>query len=153
MKALELRVPPVVVTIGMAALMWIVSHVFADFRFAIAGSNWIAIALAVIGALIVLLGVVAFRSAGTTVDPRVPDQSSSLVVHGIYRLTRNPMYVGMLLILCAWGLFLGSTLSYVMLPVFVVYMTRFQIIPEERHMREKFGDAHAQYVSRVRRWI
>ncbi|MFK7966428.1 MAG: isoprenylcysteine carboxylmethyltransferase family protein [Burkholderiaceae bacterium] len=153
MKELELKVPPVVLAIGIAALMWIGSKVLPDFQFSIAGSGFIAIGIAVIGSVIALLGVMAFRSADTTVDPRAPDQSSSLVVHGIYQRTRNPMYVGILLILCAWGLFLGSILSFAMIPVFVVYMNRYQIIPEERYMRANFGEEYAQYVSRVRRWI
>lgn len=153
MNTLELKVPPVALAIGIAASMWAVCVAFPAFRLAIAGSHWIAIGVAFIGAVIALLGVMAFRSVGTTVDPRVPDQSSSLVVGGIYQFTRNPMYLGFLLILGAWGLFLGSVLSSVMLPVFVVYMNRFQIIPEERYMREKFGQAYVQYVSQVRRWI
>ncbi len=86
-------------------------------------------------------------------DPRVPDRSTSLVVRGIYRHSRNPMYVGFLLVLCAWSLYLGSALSLLFLPVFIAYMNRFQIIPEECYMRDKFAEEYTKYTSEVRRWV
>ncbi len=106
-----------------------------------------------VGACIAILGVMEFRAAGTTVDPRVPDQSESLEIRGVYRCSRNPMYLGLLLVLCAWGLFLGSIPSLLFLPAFVIYMNRFQIIPEERFVREKFGESFSKYTSEVRRWV
>ncbi|MDR9437787.1 MAG: isoprenylcysteine carboxylmethyltransferase family protein, partial [Thiohalophilus sp.] len=70
-----------------------------------------------------------------------------------YRYTRNPMYLGFLLMLVAWGLFLGSVFAALLLPLFIIYMNRFQILPEERHMRALFGEAYLHYMSQVRRWL
>ena len=125
----------------------------SEFWLTLSVSSLVAIVFAAIGVAFALRGVLEFRSAGTTVDPRVPDQSVSLVIRGVYRISRNPMYAGFLLVLIAWGMFLSNLASFVLLPVFVIYMNRFQITPEERHMREKFGEAYREYEAEVRRWI
>ena len=153
MQTLELKIPPVVLVLFTASLMWTLTIAVPNLAFTLPLSSLVALVLAAIGVAFALLGVWEFRSAGTTVDPRVPDQSVSLVVRGVYRISRNPMYVGFLLVLIAWGFFLSNLASIVLLPAFVIYMNRFQIIPEERHMREKFGEAYRQYEAEVRRWI
>ena len=153
MQRLELKIPPVVQVLVTGALMWALAMVVPGLGFAFAFSGPLAAGLGAMGVAFALLGVWEFRSAGTTVDPRSPDQAASLVVGGVYRFSRNPMYVGFLLVLGAWGISLGNLASLVLLPVFVVYMNRFQIIQEERYMREKFGDAYRRYESEVRRWI
>ena len=105
------------------------------------------------GAAASIAGVAAFRRARTTVNPLKPDSASSLVDSGIYRLTRNPMYLGFALALLGWGIFLSNPLSLAMLFVFVGYMNRFQIVPEERALESLFGDAFKAYRSKVRRWL
>jgi protein-S-isoprenylcysteine O-methyltransferase Ste14 len=87
------------------------------------------------------------------VDPHKPEKASSLVTSGVYRITRNPMYVALGLALGAWGIRLGSLLSMAGVVLFMLYITRFQIIPEERVMKEKFGEQFEAYQSRVRRWL
>ena len=82
-----------------------------------------------------------------------PESASSLVVSGIYRFTRNPMYLGMLLVLSGWAIFLSNALSFLFLPAYVVYMNRFQIGPEERALAAKFPQPFADYRSEVRRWL
>jgi protein-S-isoprenylcysteine O-methyltransferase Ste14 len=153
MKTLELKIPPVVQVFVTASLMWVLVVAVPSLDFTLSASLLVAIVFAVIGVAFALCGVLEFRSAGTTVDPRVPDQSVSLVIRGVYRISRNPMYAGFLLVLIAWGMFLSNLASFVLLPVFVIYMNRFQIAPEERHMREKFGEAYREYEAEVRRWI
>lgn len=153
MNALELKIPPLLLVILFGGAMWAVSRLLPAGYFAIPGQLWLSVAVLAVGACIALMGVLEFRSAGTTVDPRTPDQSVCLVEKGVYRFTRNPMYLGFLLILVGWGLFLGSVFAALLLPLFVVYMNRFQILPEERHMRGLFGEAYDLYVSRVRRWL
>ncbi|MBL3823508.1 isoprenylcysteine carboxylmethyltransferase family protein [Marinobacter sp. MW3] len=133
--------------------MWALSRISPDFSIAIPAAGWVALGIALVGMAIAILGVLAFRTAGTTVDPRVPDQSESLVVSGIYRYSRNPMYLGFLMVLCAWGFWLGNVPALLFLPAFVLYINRFQIAPEERFMREKFGDAFTRYCTGVRRWL
>lgn len=153
MKALELRVPPVALAAIIAASMWVLSRISPNLYFTIPGVAWLSTGIAVLGICVAVLGVLKFRVAETTVDPRVPGQSVNLVVRGVYRYSRNPMYLGFFLVLCAWCLFLGSTFSLLSLPAFIVYMNRFQIVPEERFMREKFGESYNNYQSEVSRWV
>ena len=153
MLSLELRVPPLVVVAVTAALMGLVAWAVpvAEFRFtppmALAG------ALAGLGAAITLAGVIAFRRARTTVNPTTPQASSAVVSTGIYRLTRNPMYLGFLLALVGWSLALGTLLALAPVAGYVAYMNRFQIEPEERALRAKFGAEYEDYLRRVRRWF
>jgi len=153
MKALELKVPPAVLVAIAAGGMWAASGISPNLHFAIPGIALWSAGIAVVGVCIAILGVLQFRVAGTTVDPRVPGQSTNLVVTGVYRYSRNPMYLGFFLALCAWGLYLGSVISLLILPVFIVYMTRFQIVPEERFMHDQFGELYDKYRSQVRRWL
>jgi len=153
MNALELKIPPLLLVILFGVAMWAVSRVLPAGYFVIPGKFLLSTAVLALGGCIALLGVLEFRSAGTTVDPRTPNQSESLVVKGVYRFTRNPMYLGFLLMLVAWGIFLGSVFAALLLPLFVVYLNRFQILPEERHMRALFGEAYDRYASQVRRWL
>ncbi|MFC7158821.1 methyltransferase family protein [Pseudidiomarina halophila] len=112
-----------------------------------------ASAIALLGLVLAVLGVWQFRKARTTVDPRKPEQSSAIVTGGIYRWTRNPMYLGFLLILIALALRMANLAVVPWLIVYVLYMNRFQIEPEERMLRAKFGKAYEAYLKRVRRWF
>jgi protein-S-isoprenylcysteine O-methyltransferase Ste14 len=153
MRSLELRVPPVAVGLLAGALMWLVSWWMPSAAFALPGRTLVAALLALVGALVSTLGVLSFRRAGTTVNPMKPESSSSLVISGVYRVTRNPMYLGFSSILLGWGVYLSNGLACLVLPVFVLYMTRFQIEPEERVLESRFGREFADYKGRVRRWI
>lgn len=150
---LELKVPPVVVVLTIGLLMKLSAR--WDFPLAWAGplQRDLAYAFSIIGVLIAVTGVVSFRQARTTVDPRDPNKMSALVTRGIYRFTRNPMYLGMLFVLIGWALWLGQTWPWIFLPLFVVYLNRFQIVPEERVLERMFGAAYAAYRAKVRRWI
>jgi protein-S-isoprenylcysteine O-methyltransferase Ste14 len=112
-----------------------------------------AVLLAGIGLGICVVGVAAFRKAKTTVNPVQAHNASSLVRHGIYRYTRNPMYLGMLLVLAGWAAFLANPGALVFLPLFVGFMNRFQIQPEERILASLFGVEYASYLAQVRRWL
>ncbi|TYL48994.1 methyltransferase family protein [Marinomonas sp. IMCC 4694] len=153
MKNLELKLPPVVLVVFAAIGMWLVSRSVLNSHVDFPGMVWWSIGVAAVGFCIGIAGVLEFTRVGTTADPRVPDQSSHLVVSGVYRYSRNPMYLGLLLVLCGWCLFLGSSISVLLLPAFILYMNRFQIVPEERFMQEKFAGSYRQYKSQVRRWI
>jgi protein-S-isoprenylcysteine O-methyltransferase Ste14 len=109
--------------------------------------------VALLGLCIALSGVVAFRRAGTTINPMKPGSSSSLVEAGIYSVTRNPMYLGVLLLLLAWAIYLANVLTVLFLPGFVWYMGRYQIEPEERALTALFGPEFTAYAARVRRWM
>ena len=82
-----------------------------------------------------------------------PDSTSSLVISGIYKYTRNPMYLGFVLVLLGWAAFLSNLAALALLPAFVLYINRFQIIPEEHVLTSLFPDAYPAYRARVRRWI
>ncbi len=153
MKTLELKIPPLALVLLFGLVMWLLSDTVPGLAFTIRETSMIALLLACTGLAIALAGVLAFRSARTTVDPRFPDKASAIVTVGIYRWTRNPMYLGLLSILSGWGVFLGNFLSLACLPAFVLYMNRFQIGPEERAMESTFGDAYRAYKSSVRRWV
>jgi len=153
MNALELRVPPLallfisgvligLIALGTAPLAWVYPT-----RVAIAASAAIA------GLLIAWSGVVSFRRARTTVNPLRPEAATSLVASGIYRYTRNPMYLGMLLVLIGWTVFLARPWALAVLPAFVAYMNRFQIGPEERALEGVFGGEFEAYRRAVRRWL
>jgi len=153
MRSLELKVPPVAVTIAIAAAMFGVSKVTPAATFIIPGSTGIAVGCALCAGVIVLAGVVAFRVNNTTVNPLDPGAASTVVSNGIYRYSRNPMYLGFLLALAAWTVCLSSAIAALFLPAFVAYMNRFQIQPEERALLAKFGPAFSQYLKTVRRWV
>ncbi len=153
LRFIQLKVPPVALAGVTAALMWLASWATPAFNFPFPANLAFALGLALIGCLMCLTGVVSFRRAKTTVNPMKLDSTSSLVVSGIYKYSRNPMYLGFLLILLGWALFLSNVLALVCLPAFVLYMNRFQISPEERALASLFADDYAQYSTRVRRWL
>lgn len=149
---LENRIPPPLVMVLIGLAMW----AFAGLPPALPG-GWLRTLLAVVfllgGVFVVGLGVAGFRAAGTTIDPTRPERAQQLVVVGIYRLTRNPMYLGFAMILLSWALQLGSTWTLAGPTLFVLYIGRFQIAPEERALSARFGDSYLAYQKRVRRWV
>ena len=151
MRALDLRIPPVALVLMVAALMWLVSWGTPEFGFGISIRISIAVALAVMEAAMSIAGVVSFRRAGTTVNPLTPAASSTLVRSGVYAFSRNPMYLGFLILLLAWGIYLSNALVLVFPPLFVIYMNRLQIEPEDRALRSRFGQEFVAYASHVRR--
>lgn len=153
MQRLELKVPPPIVALVIALAMLGVSHIAPAFSFALPGRVVFAVSLVALGGVIALAGVIAFRRQRTTINPMTPGATSSVVSSGIYRYSRNPMYLGLLLVLAGVAVALSNAAAFVLLAAFVAYMNRYQIKPEERVLLEKFGPAFAQYMSRVRRWV
>jgi protein-S-isoprenylcysteine O-methyltransferase Ste14 len=148
---LKLKVPPPVVALVFAGLMWLIARFTPSFAFAFP-RRIIGGALFVIGLSIALSGITSFRRARTTLNPMKPEAASSLVTSGIYRYTRNPMYLGLLFALLAVVVLLGNVLTLLLLPAFILYMNHFQIVPEEEALRARFGEEFSAYQSRVRRW-
>jgi len=153
MSWLELKIPPVLLTVLFVLLMWLVSRVTPVQSIAPGIKVASLVFFTGTGTCIGLAGVALFRKAATTVNPLKPDASSSLVVSGIFGRTRNPMYLALLLFLIGWALYLASLFSLLVAAGFVIYMNRFQIRPEEHAMKELFGDEFTRYKARVRRWI
>ena len=153
MPASRLKIPPVVTGLLLGGLMWAATRAAPDFGFTLPARRVGALTLALAGVGIALLGVISFRRARTTVNPLHPEAASTLVVSGVYRLTRNPMYLGLLLVLLGWALFLANALAFVFPAVYVPLMNRLQILPEEKALAEKFGTGFTAYSSQVRRWL
>jgi protein-S-isoprenylcysteine O-methyltransferase Ste14 len=152
-RFLELRIPPPVVGLLVGAGMWAVAQALPMLQVprlvrlaavAVLGASGVAVAIG---------GVIAFRRARTTVNPLKPETSSALVCTGVYSFTRNPMYLGMALVLVAWAAFLSSVWSLAGPALFAWYITRFQIVPEERVLQKLFGESFTEYRQRVRRWL
>lgn len=153
MNFLENRIPPPLVALVLAAGMWGVAKVAPPLGLEFAIRAPIAVAIAMAGLAFDFSGLLAFLRSKTTVNPLKPERASALVTGGVYRFTRNPMYVGMLLFLFAWGVYLDCLLAFIGPVLFVLYMNRFQIGPEERVLREKFGAPFEAYMGRVGRWL
>jgi protein-S-isoprenylcysteine O-methyltransferase Ste14 len=153
MPSLNLKIPPPIVALLLGGVMWVVSLITQSVALPAIGRVVAAIAIAIMGGGISLAGIVAFRRARTTVNPLKPEKTSSLVTSGIYTVTRNPMYVGLVLVLVAWAVFLSSAWGLSGPLAFFMYISTFQIQPEERVLSAMFGSAYLDYMSKVRRWL
>lgn len=153
MKALELRIPPPLVMVAVALLMLAAAKLMPSLAFSLAGKGAWAALIALLGIAVAGAGVLAFRRAKTTVNPMQVHATSSLVTSGVFRISRNPMYLGMVLLLIAWAVHLANAAAVLVLPLFGVYITRFQIAPEERSTQKLFGDAFVAYTKATRRWL
>ncbi|TXI49624.1 MAG: isoprenylcysteine carboxylmethyltransferase family protein [Lysobacter sp.] len=144
--------PPIVMLAACAAIGW-VAYAYPETRIAFAFSTPIGIALIALGFALDLRPAIQFLRARTTLNPLRPAASAALVTDGIYRFTRNPMYLGQTLVSlgvwCVWS----SVYGLIALPLQVAFLTLFQILPEERALSAKFGAEYDAYRSRVRRWL
>jgi protein-S-isoprenylcysteine O-methyltransferase Ste14 len=153
MHHLELKIPPMILVAIAAVLMWAIARAAPHLTRLYPGRVSLAAALLVLGIVIIAMGLSAFRRSSTTVDPRFPENASGVVSSGIYRYTRNPMYLGMLVVLLAWAAMLSNLATLVVPVLFALYITRWQIVPEERALAEKFGAKYEAYRRSVRRWV
>jgi len=152
MASLDSKVPPPAVVLIMAVGMWLTARAAAAFDFAFPAHTWVAAGLVATGFLTGMTGVVTFRKARTTTNPMKPG-ASSLVTWGIYTLSRNPMYLGGLIMLLGWAIGLSNAVAFLFLPAYVLYINRFQIAPEERALTSLFGATYVAYQARARRWL
>ncbi len=150
---LDHKVPPTVVGALVAAGMWGLSLLGPQLSIPPVPKCAAVAMLVAAGLAFDLVGLLAFRAARTTLNPLEPERATALVTGGVYRITRNPMYVGMALLLLAWAVYLAALLSFAGLVVFVAWITRYQIRPEERVLAGRFGEEYARYTARVRRWL
>ena len=145
------KIPPLVVVLFFALIMALIAHYSViDFS---AFILYLTVSLVTIGCVFCIAGLVSFRLANTTVNPSKPEQATSLVTSGVYRFSRNPMYVGFVFILLGWGIWLSSLWALLCIVGFIAYLTFFQIIPEERALTKLFGEEFTAYKARVKRWL
>ncbi|WP_140626880.1 methyltransferase family protein [Methylibium rhizosphaerae] len=153
MNALELKVPPPVVALVVALLMWGCAQLTPPLDVPPVYRLCVALVLFAAGLVLRLAAQLSFRKAGTTVNPLDPSRSSAFVSRGVYRFSRNPMYLGRVLQLLGWAAFLANAAAVLLVPLYVLYVTRFQILPEERMLTEQFGGDYLRYTHTVRRWL
>jgi protein-S-isoprenylcysteine O-methyltransferase Ste14 len=152
LERLELRVPPPLLSLLTALMMWLGARNSLPYF----QPSWIrpaAIALGVLGIAIDLWAIRTMRRARTTVNPMHPAKASALVTTGIFAVSRNPIYLGSLLVLTAFALHLWQPQAFVAVPVWAAWIQRFQIVPEERALRAAFGESFSAYCTATRRWI
>lgn len=154
---LETTVPPPIWWLLAMGAMWLLARYAPlarmDAGLPRTGTAVLAIAIAVAGLVLTLGAIRRFAQARTTVHPLHPEEATRLVVAGAYRYTRNPMYLGLLVILVGWAEWLGSLSAWLVLPVFMLVLTRLQIVPEERALEAKFGEDYRAYRRVVNRWF
>lgn len=149
MNALETRIPPPLVALILGAAAWAIGGPAFEFP----GRTMLAILAAALGLALEIVPALAFGKHRTTRLPWAPERTAVLVTSGLFRFSRNPMYLGQALLLAAWILYLGTWPALAAVPAYVLYMNRFQIGPEERVLAAKFGADYEAYRARVRRWL
>lgn len=149
---LETRIPPPLVLLACGGLAWALSQVAAT-RWLLPGAIAMGTALVLLGVAFNVVPKLAFRRAGTTVNPLRPGRTVQLVCSGLHRRSRNPMYLGHALILLGLALALRNASALLAVPAYMLYITRYQVVPEERALLERFGREYERYRSQVRRWL
>lgn len=148
-----LRIPPALVLLAFSGMMYVLDRFLPFGEFDFFGRRTLSMVLCALGIVVILIAVGQFLASKTTVDPLSPKKAKKLVTNGIYVYTRNPMYLGMLLFLLAFGLWLGNAFNTLLAAGFVSYMNHFQIQNEEKALEEVFGKEYRMYSKITRRWF
>lgn len=150
---MKLKIPPVFVVLIFAGAMYLLDQWLPFGEFDFFGRSVLTWILAAGSLLVSLAALGQFAKSRTSINPSKPDKASTLVTGGIFRFSRNPMYLGMLMLLLAWGLWLGNAFNTLLAALFVAYMNHFQIQPEEEALEARFGKAYRKYLFETRRWF
>lgn len=153
MKALQLKIPPPIVALLFGLLIWYSATLLQTQAFDHAYRQAIALLLFAIAGCMDIWALLSFRKAKTTIDPRYPHKTSRVIAHGVYQHTRNPMYLGLALILSALSIWQAAPAGLLLVAAFVLYLNKFQIEPEEQQLERLFNDEYLAYKKRVRRWL
>ena len=150
---MRLVIPPPVQGVIAAILMWAIAKFVPALNTPFNGSLNLALVVGAFGLAIEFMALFMFLQAKTTVSPLAPQKTETLVVNGLYKYSRNPMYLGLAFLLIAYAIWLSNPLSTLVILGFVRWITKFQIEPEEEILREKFGNEFIEYQDRVGRWF
>ena len=148
---METKIPPPIVTLIFGLSIYFSRGIFQVVE--IKYSFYFGILLLVLGFVILISAVRLFRKDKTTVNPLSPEQATKLVTDGIFKYSRNPMYLGMALVLGSIAVFFNLIGGIILIALFCAYITKFQIFPEEKAMRDLFPDDFDKYTKATRRWI
>ena len=151
LKRLCLKIPPPIVAIICGLMIWKFSELLPTLIINVEIRHGIAYTLLGIAGAIDIWALLSFRQQKTTIDPRYPHKTSSMVTTGIYHYTRNPMYLGLVLILSATSIYFAALLGFFIIAVFILYMNMFQIKPEEEALEKQFREEYLSYKTKVRR--
>jgi len=152
-EKLKLKIPPPIIAILSALIIWGLSETLPTDVINGEIRQIIALIILAMAGAIDAWALISFRMVKTTIDPRYPHKTSTIVSHGIYAYTRNPMYLGLVLILSSLSIYLGTAFGLIVMVLFILYMNRFQIVAEEEALERQFGEAYLDYKNSVRRWI
>lgn len=150
---MRLKIPPVPVAFLFAGLMFVLATFLPFGYFDFFGRKYLMFTLVILAVFIGMISLIHFFRAGTSIDPSAPSRTSRLITEGLYKYSRNPMYLALLLLLLAWGLYLGNAFNTLLAAGFVYYMNLFQILPEEEVLLQKFPKEYQRYCVSVRRWF
>ena len=150
---MRLKLPPPLLWGLAITLMWALARYFPVVRLSQPWQTPAALLLALLAVAIGVAGLLAFHRAGTTHSPVRVDATCHLVSNGVYGFSRNPMYLGLVMLLLAASLYWGALTPLVVIPLFVAALSRWQIEPEEQVLTDKFGDQYRAYCQQVRRWL
>lgn len=153
MRRLELLIPPLLVLMIFVILMWCIALLLPSFTLGIKPNFSLSIFMVLAGFLLVLISSASFIRVKTTLNPMRPELTSVLVKAGVYRYSRNPVYLGLLIMLLGWFVYLNNILAGLLVIAFVCYMNRFQIEPEEKALFKRYGAEFEDYKRLVRRWL
>ncbi|WP_215405287.1 methyltransferase family protein [Vibrio gigantis] len=153
MKFLELKVPPVALFILVIVASYFCAQQLSSAAIVLPYKLFVLGVGITLSGVIGLAGVWEFRKQKTTVNPIKVETASSVVDSGIFGYTRNPMYLGLFILLFCVGYYFQNIFSILLSFVFVIYMNQFQIKPEERALEQLFGAEYVDYKQKVRRWV
>lgn len=150
---MKLKLPPVIIFLVFGSLMYLLAEFLPVGYFDFFGRKYLIKIVLLLAVVISCIALIQFYLAKTTTNPKNPSRASFLVTNGIYKYSRNPMYLGLLLILLGWGLWLANAFNVLLAAGFVSYMNTYQIKPEETSLAGLFGKDYRHYCINVRRWF
>ena len=154
---LTLKIPPPIYALSAALLMWAMARFLPDFSLVISlpplFNRLLIILLIALAIVFDGTALILFLQQKTTINPCFPERAKVLITTGIYRFSRNPMYMGMVFLLIAWAIHLMHPLPWMVIPLFIMVVQHLQILPEEKILRQRFNANYQNYCRQVRRWI
>lgn len=148
---IKTKIPPPLVTLAFVFLINYTKNIFPKIE--IGEKIIFGVVMIIIGTMIIVSAISLFKKYQTTITPLNPSDATKLVTKGIYKFSRNPMYLGLLLVLSGFSIILNPIGGLLFIPLFILYLNLFQIIPEENIMVDLFKDEFLEYRENVRRWI